>query len=184
MEAVICLPVLLLVSLGVAQFAHIWLCRTMVHYAACCGARATLTAAPGTEKKLATLAAQRVCAPLAFFNPGGGADFTLPGINGDAAIAGSGAVTDDHILSVGVTVNGNQFHTRTEVTMAVPLLFPVAGPVIGRTMKLYRDGDFAPGADSPDGRVTMAMANDRFARIILHETVYMAKPYCCTWSGN
>ena len=44
MEAIICLPVLLLLSLGVAQFAHIWYCRTIVHYAAYCGARAVLTA--------------------------------------------------------------------------------------------------------------------------------------------
>ena len=184
MEAVICLPVLLLVSLGVAQFAHIWLCRTMVQYAAYCGARATLTAAPGTEQSEANFAAQRVCAPLAFFNPYSGTDFILPGLNGSQPIAASGAVLNNNILSTGVTVDDNQFHTATTVTMKVPLLFPLAGPVIGGTMRLFSGGSFAPGAGTPDGITTTQIANDLFPRMILTETVHMAKPYRCTWSSN
>ena len=100
MEAIICLPVLLLLSLGVAQFAHIWYCRSIVHYAAYCGARAVLTAPNGPANELiaARSAVEIVCAPIAFMNPTGSNDFSLPGINPPAgnssssAIGGSGAV--------------------------------------------------------------------------------------------
>ena len=182
MEAVICLPVLLLVSLGVAQFAHIWLCRTMVQYAAYCGARATLTAPPSGEQKQAAFAVQRVCAPLAFANPFGEQDFSLPGTNENQKIASSGAVLKKDVLSTSVTVDGNQFHTATTVKMSVPLILPLAGSVIGKTMTLFKDGDFKPEEGTPDGKVTTKLTGDLFPRIILTETVHMAKPYRCTWN--
>ena len=178
MEAVICLPILLLVSLGVAQFAHIWLCRTMVHYAAYCGARATLTSAPGKEQEQAEFAAQRVCAPLAFFDPFGRTDFSLPGINDNNNIESSGAVTHGDILSTAVTVDGNHFHTKTTVSMAVPLLVPLAGRVCDKALTLYHRWGLTV---TP---VTTQLAGDLFPRIILEETVRMAKPYRCTWSKN
>lgn len=121
MEAIICLPVLLLLSLGVAQFAHIWYCRTIVHYAAYCGARAVLTAPNGPANELiaARSAVEIVCAPIAFMNPTSGTDFSLPGIapaSGTAVnsvIEGSGAVRvnnadpDRNILNVRVISPGN-----------------------------------------------------------------------------
>ena len=115
METIICLPVLLLLSLGVAQFAHIWYCRTIVHYAAYCGARAVLTAPKGADKELtaARSAAEIVCAPIAFMNPTGEKDFSLPGITpvrpgSGNTIQGSGAVRnnrtppDNNVMNVRV----------------------------------------------------------------------------------
>ena len=109
MEAIICLPVLLLLSLGVAQFAHIWYCRTIVHYAAYCGARAVLTAPNGPANELiaARSAVEIVCAPIAFMNPTSGTtDFSLPGVtpppvnNGSGTvIGGSGAVRYNNTTS-------------------------------------------------------------------------------------
>ena len=114
MEAIICLPVLLLLSLGVVQFAHIWYCRTIVHYAAYCGARAVLTAPSGLEGRAARSAVETVCAPIAFMNPTSGTDFSLPGVtpppvnnSARSVIGGSGAVRynntsspDNNILNV------------------------------------------------------------------------------------
>lgn len=177
METVICLPILLLASLGVAQFGHIWLCRAMLRYAAYSGARATLTAAPGTEQQQANEAAKTVCSVLAFFNPTSSSDFILPGVLNNQKIAASGAVQSSSILRTNVTVDGNGFHTKTEVRLSVPLLVPFAGPVIGGAMRLYENGSFSPSG-------TPTISGDVFSRIELREIVYMAKPYLCTWPGN
>ena len=202
MEAVICLPVLLLVSLGVAQFAHIWLCRTMVQYAAYCGARATLTAPYGDDNELrwARNAAEVACAPIAFINEASDAypDFALPGIvpfnrEIDSEISGSGSVRNAAILEVTLAPrdeNGEkipldpQWHRGVEVTMAVPLLFPLAGPVIGKTMQLFAGGSFAPGAhpQGPDGVTTTLIGNELFPRIRLRERAYIVKPFVTTWT--
>ena len=206
MEAVICLPVLLLVSLGVAQFAHIWLCRTMVQYAAYCGARATLTAPAGAvnERRWARNAAEVVCSAITFINsaPDTNADFALPGIDPfhqgiGAAINGSGSVRDRNVLAVrliGIDPNPvpgdppdptvDKWHRGVEVTMGVPLLFPLAGPVIGKTMRLFAGGSFAPGSppQGPDGVTTTLIGNELFPRIRLRERAYIVKPFVTTWT--
>ena len=192
MEAIICLPVLLLVSLGVAQFAHIWLCRTMVQYAAFCAARATLTAPAGdqNEERWARDAAQVVCATVSFLNPDPNTypDFSFPGIpyrlnDDETATQGTGRVRDENVFSVSL-LNTDPWHRGVEVTMAVPLLFPVAGPVIGKTMQLYAGGRFAPDTATPDGTYTTLRSSEPFPRIYLHERAYIVKPFKSTWSTD
>ena len=185
MEAILCLPVLLLLSLGVAQFAHIWLCRTMVHYAAFSAARAALVASNGTETEQAFHAAKAVCAPIAYFDPAGNGDLTLPGIG---EVSGSGAVgkTDNGILEVTAQVN-NSFHVHVDVKMKVPLLVPVAGPVIGQVMSLWgeKSGAYKPESGKPkSGGPAVMLSNDLFPRLVLHEQVYMARPFLITWKDN
>ena len=200
MEAIICLPVLLLLSLGVAQFAHIWYCRTIVHYAAYCGARATLTAPNGEANELtaARSAVETVCAPIAFMNPTDEDDFSLPGITPassstvNSAIGGSGAVRFKHsnnsndsnnVLQVSVS-KPSDWHRQVDVTMKVPLLIPFAGPVIGRLMKLWNgNAEFDIRADTPDGTIIQKFANDWTSRICLHERAYIVKPFVSTWSS-
>ena len=198
MEAVLCLPVLLLVSLGVAQFAQIWFFRTMVHYAAYCGARATLVADKDRETIMATEAVKKVCAPLVFHVPNstdgtGANDFVLPGINANKTIAASDGVNNTDILTVKVdspVVKFDEieypFHTLTTVTAWIPLLVPVAGPIIGKIMKLYNEGSGlslsadSPGADDP----VKLISGDLFPRMKVTEKVYMAKPYLSTSNPN
>lgn len=198
MEAIICLPVLLLVSLGVAQFAHIWLCRTMVQYAAYSAARAALVSAAKTETDQARIAAKAVCAPLAFYNPTDGEDFSLPGIvdpseeaaKNDGKIIASGAVEfegesdSENVLTVTASKTDN-FHVMAEVKMKVPLLVPLAGPVIGRVMTIFAEwwGHYGPAAKTPDGPM-FRLTNDRFPRIELKEQVYMTRPFLITWNEN
>ena len=192
MEAIICLPVLLLLSLGVAQLAHIWYCRTIVHYAAYCGARAVLTApaGPANELTAARSAAEIVCAPIAFMNPATGADFSLPGITPPApgtnnTVQGSGAVRPGSgILNVRVsTPAGDSWHREVEVEMKVPLLFPFAGPIIGQMMKYWNeDGELEIAADTPDGVTIQRFAGEWTSRICLRERSYIVKPFISTWS--
>ena len=179
MEAIICLPVLLLLSLGVAQFAHIWYCRTIVHYAAYSAARATLTAAPGTEQQLAREAAEIICSPISFL--GSGTDFDLPGIG---VIGGSGDIRNNDVLTVTAgAVTNKPYRVYADIQMRVPLLFPLAGPIIGRTMN---DVFFAddPSNAQIDGVSIVQDAGSIFSRIRIRERVYMSKPYHCTWSRN
>jgi len=198
MEAIICLPVLLLVSLGVAQFAHIWLCRTMVQYAAYCGARATLTAPSGTapngkshEENWARNAAEIVCSPIAFLNPTSENDFALPGIGNNQNIPGNGGVRfrndsnhDAEILTVEQVTGIDSWHRGIRVTMKVPLLFPLAGPVIGQMMSLYSNGSFSPQAAAPGNNApVITLDNEVFSRIKLQETAYIVKPFVSTWSN-
>ena len=108
MEALICLPVLLLISLGVGQFAHIWLCRQVVQYAAFCGARAVLPAGTHavqagnvrmTEEEAAALyAARRICALISFTQSAGQPEFQRNWLKNNAEepgiLGGSGGVYD------------------------------------------------------------------------------------------
>lgn len=179
MEAIICLPVLLLLSLGVAQFAHIWYCRTIVHYAAHCGARAVLTAPQGRDKELtaARSAVEIVCAPIAFMNPTDETDFSLPGITPaplesqvNGVIEGSGAVKKNqsdrssNILNVRLIQPGDviddylpspqgvklpEWQRGVEVEMKVPLLVPFAGQIIGQLVTLWTNGNFDIPIKSP-----------------------------------
>ena len=202
MEAIICLPVLLLLSLGVAQFAHIWYCRAIVQYAAYCGARAVLTAPNGATNELtaARSAVETICAPIAFMNPTDEDDFSLPGITPPAPGAGntlqaSGAVRfnssnpADNILNVIVTTPAD-WHRGVEVEMKVPLLVPFAGQVIGQLATLWTNGNFDINPRTPDGpdpttgrRVIQKFAGEWTSRICLREKAYIVKPFVSTWSN-
>ena len=212
MEAIIGLPILLLVSLGVAQFAHIWLCRTVVQYAAFCAARATLTAPADVIKdsktgeetethaheiRWAREAAQVVCATVSFLNPDPTTypDFSFPGISyslndEETATQGTGRVRDGNVLSVRLLPVPDEWHRGVEVTMGVPLLFPLAGQVIGKTMQLYVSPDdtgayFSPGPATPGpDDPTEQLQNEPFPRIYLRERAYIVKPFKSTWSAD
>ena len=192
MEAIICLPVLLLLSLGVAQFAHIWYCRTIVHYAAFSAARAAVTAPNDAvqQQAQARRAAEIVCAPIVFTNPLNGTDFALPGITPSAPdsafqdpIPGSGSINNGNTTILRVSVTETSLHNvRANVEFGVPLLFPLAGPVIGKTMALFNGGSYSPSAGDGSGGIYQLVAAGDYPRIILKEQVYMAKPFLSTWT--
>lgn len=182
MEAIICLPVLLLLSLGVAQFAHIWYCRTIVHYAAYCAARATLTA-PGNndgsqnyaaEWNQASQAAYKICQLVNFSTLQDGE--ILPGVNNNLAIPGGGRIENKcFVRIIGDRSEAparradnierddgelreptlDEWHRGVRVKMHVPLLFPFAGNIIGATMKMWSDNgdlDIRPTTPAAEGR--------------------------------
>ena len=108
MEALICLPILLLIALGVGQFAHLWLCRQVVQYAAFCGARATVPTGTHTiqignvrmteEEAAALYAARRICALISFTQMDGRQEFQRnwlkTTVNEQGLLGGSGGVYD------------------------------------------------------------------------------------------
>ena len=186
MESIICLPVLLLLSLGVVQFAHIWYSRVIVHYAAYSAARATLTAPAGLELAAARSAAELICAPLAFMNPTDKNDFSLPGITPPAPGSGntvqaSGAVRDDGGI-LNVTYASENWRNTVDVYMQVPLLVPFAGQIIGNMMKYWSNGGVDIQEDTPSGAVRH-IPGEWTSRIILHEQTTIAKPFISTWSN-
>jgi len=63
-EAVLVLPVLLMLIFAVIQFANVMMVQQVVEYAAYCGARATLTCNSMQANKRAKEAAKRVLAPV------------------------------------------------------------------------------------------------------------------------
>lgn len=191
MEALIALPVLLLVSLAVGQFAHIWFCRQILHYAAYSGARAALVARRGdTGETRAREAAKRICALISLEHERYMDDDTvgvrLPGVG---LIFGSGTVEEKLQVRV-TTVNGR--YIRCDVTMDVPLIFPLAGDIIGGTMKLYSgDGSNAPGfnpgklsaSEKAQHGVGTTFIHDGyfFPHIRLRERAYIFKPFNSSW---
>ena len=181
MESLICLPVLLLLSMAVAQFAHVWYCRTIVHYAAFSAARAAVTAPAGRENEQSRRAAEIVCAPIVFTDPLQGDPFTLPGIS--ASLPGSGSISNGNTTILRVSVSKVDLHyVLAKVEFGVPLLFPIAGPVIGRAMSLFDNYSYAPAAGSGPGGIYQQVNPGDYPRIILKEQAFAPKPFLSTWS--
>ena len=202
MEAIICLPVLLLLSLAAAQFAHIWYCRTIVRYAAFSAARASLTApadAHGVrnrnkELSEAQAAAEIVCRTITFTSLTD--DLSNPGIG---AIYGSGDVrnkckvtmVDEYYDRANQSSRAlSEWQRGVEVQMSVPLLFPYAGSIIGATMKMWSGGNLDIQSTTPEQEhVSDVITHDRgvvgdffFPHIILRERVYVSKPFKSSWT--
>lgn len=202
MEAIICLPVLLLLSLGVAQFAHIWYCRTIVHYAAFSAARATLTAPADSngeqniskEQTEAQAAAEIICRAITFTSLTD--DLENPGVG---KIGGSGNVKNKCKVTIldsfvdrasGQKINLSKWQRGVAVEMNVPLLFPYAGQIIGACMKMWSDGkldvqETNPSAEKLDEVITHnsnIVGDFFFPHIILRERAYISKPFLSTWT--
>lgn len=204
MEAIICLPVLLLLSLGVAQFAHIWYCRAIVHYAAFSAARATLTA-PGNGDGTQDYAAEWTQASLAAYDICQLVNFTtltdgniLPGVNGNNAIPGGGLISNKcfvRIIGDPSTAPArcadsvdrelgepalDRWHRGVRVKMYVPLLFPFAGNIIGAALRYWSDGDVdirttTPGAEGLADSVTADPTN--IGRFVFQHIVLRERVY-------
>ena len=202
MEAVICLPVLLLLMLSVGQFAHIWLCRQIVQYAAWSGARATVTASTNriggsSEETLAAFhAAKRICSLVSYTQRTTAAELTrdyLP----DGFIGGSGGLEGDvtasqNIIRQGkltVSVSQPDAWTRSvSVQMDVPLLFPFAGQIIGGVIRLWSNNEFNIEEANVENNVFTQQYKEftdiYYPHIKLRETALSSKPFVVTTSGN
>lgn len=143
MEFVLVMPLLFVMIMGVLQVAHIWMARQVVHYAAYCAARSTLTANHDLmrDQSVATDAALRVCAWIAFDDDGGaGQDVTE--IPGWGTIPFSGSVKKRTRVVTGYTdseymgmIGACPWQTRAVVEFDFALLMPVAGQMMSYLVK-------------------------------------------------
>ena len=214
--------------MGVRQFAHLWLCRQVVQYAAFAAARATLPMSEEkatwlggeyqsmTEEEIAALeAARKICALLSFTQPPAKATWS-PCWFPDG-IGGSGAVTDASPrrcnvriwdknggevfldgwrtgkMAVAVTKpDGHEWSRQVAVAMDVPLLFPIAGSVIGRVFELFDSSGSlsfeAPDeGPAPDTNGAVAITEDYdgvFPHFRLREAAVIVKPFAVTTTKN
>jgi hypothetical protein len=146
MEFVLVMPLLFVMIMGVLQIAHIWMARQVVHYAAYCAARSTLTAnhVQFRDQSVATAAALRVCAWIAFDDGEGSTqDVEIPGWG---TIPFSGSVKKRTRVVTGYTdseymgmLGSCPWQTRAVVEFDFALLMPVAGQMMSYLFKQDTD---------------------------------------------
>ena len=141
MEAVVCIPVLLVMILGCMQIAHIWFARQLVQYAAYASARVLLsTPDQDYEKSVASggaawQAAARVCSWIALSQPEGSEEIEVPGWG---KVPGSGDMESKVRLKLGTA--GDKWNPKVTVIFDFPLVMPIAGAIIARGMNPWAKG--------------------------------------------
>jgi hypothetical protein len=178
MEAVVCLPVLLVLILGCMQIAHIWFARQIVQYAAYSASRALLVI-PDEEQERALKpggsafkAASYVCAWIALSQPRGSREVEVPGWG---AVPGSGGMEEK--LELNLEHPAGKWDPMVTVKFDFPLVMPVAGHLIGWGVN--------PWADKREWRKQHADATGdkhsgetmQYPYIRFEESVSLVKPY-------
>lgn len=144
MEFVLVMPLLFVMIMGVLQIAHIWMARQVVHYAAYCAARSTLTANTQLfqDQAVARNAAYRVCAWIAFDDEGDGDAQDVTEIPGWGKIPFSESVKKRTRVVTGFTdveysgmLSACPWQTRAVVEFDFALLMPVAGQMMSYLVK-------------------------------------------------
>lgn len=135
MESILFLPVVLLSFMAAAQFAHIYLARHMIEYAAYSGARAGRLGSAAVIQTNAYNAAQQICSILSLTAAGAsGEPLTLPWFG---TIEGSQSLAEK--LQVTCTEDPGKSITCT-VRMDFPLVVPVAREVVAGLVRFTEVG--------------------------------------------
>ena len=177
MEFVIAFPLILTLMLACMQFAHMWMAKQVVHYAAYCAARAALvchttesTSAPGVIS-VCEKAAEQVCAWISIGSGAGEADRQIPGWGAIPDSGGVGRKTTARIDTVG------QWNVRATVTFDFALVFPLVGPMIGYGMNPWLRGkEYVNQRADPTGNMGAADVVN-YPHIQFTEVVVLPKPY-------
>ena len=178
MEAVVCLPVVLVMILGCMQIAHIWFARQIVQYAAYSAARALLVV-PNDEHEKAVKpdgaafeAAANVCAWVALSQKQGSKEFEIPGWGG---IPGSGGM--DEKLELKLDTPEGEWYPVVTVKFDFPLVMPIAGHIIGRGMNPWQEGrEWQPDRKDMTGDKHSGEPMN-FPYIRFEESASLVKPY-------
>lgn len=188
LETVFVFPLLFTLIMGIGQFAHILLAREMVAYAAFAAARAALpmsdtadNGAPSETQIAALQAAKQICAVITLGSEGseGASIIQLPWLG---PIAGSEALTQKLRVS---TEHVPNVYERVTVSMDFPLVFPVAGNLIGGVSNLLDPAQPA-GTTAPDKVVWSHRYNSGFfnPHLTITETAVAAKPFTVVTRNN
>ncbi len=171
LEFVLAFPLILALMLGCMQFAHIWMGRQVVHYAAFCAARAALVCEKDEYKKAAQQAAEQVCAWVVNGMSAGEQDKKIPGWG---EIPGSGGVGRKTRVKV---EDAGPWNVKATVEHDFALIFPVAGAMIGwlanpwERNREYDEQRADTSGNIGDGDLV------RYPHLRFTETVYLPKPY-------
>lgn len=174
LEFVLAFPLILTLIMGCMQFAHLWMGRQVVHYAAFCAARAALVCEEGEWQNAGKQAAEQVCAWVVNGMSAGEVDKQVPGW-GD--ISGSGGVA----RKTKVTIEKyGQWNVKATVEHDFALIMPIAGPMIGWLCNPWEGegsgNEYLEQQADQTGNVGDADMI-RYAHVRFKETVYMSKPY-------
>jgi Flp pilus assembly protein TadG len=171
LEFVLAFPLILTLIMGCMQFAHIWMGRQVVHYAAFCAARATLVCEKGEYQNAAKQAAEQACAWVVNGQMAGEPEKQIPGWG---AIPGSGGVKRKTKVTIS---DAGQWNVKAVVEHDFALIMPIAGPMIGWLVNPWDSGnEYAEQRADDTGNI----GNQdliRYAHLRFKETVYMPKPY-------
>ena len=173
-ESVLLLPVVLLVFMAAAQFAHIFYARQIVEYASYSGARAGRLGSADTIQTNAYNAARQICSVIALTAPAGSAGdaVTLPWLG---EVAGSQNL--DEKLSVDCTEQPGESVTCT-VQMDFPLVVPIVREFVAGLLRFTAAGDgrlLTGGAPRPD--FIVYHANDGFPHLRFIRSAVVAKNF-------
>lgn len=140
-ELVLAMPILFVMTMAVLQFAHIWIARQVVHYAAYSSARSTLTSRSGRLAHGKALdSARSACAWVTFSN-GDNQGEELE-VAGWGKIPNSGAVNERVRVTTGYEDYYNLYfpwESRVTVEFDFPLLMPVVGRMVSYLHKQDSD---------------------------------------------
>ena len=178
LEFVLAFPLILTLIMGCMQFAHLWMGKQVIHYAAFCAARAALVCEEGEWQKAGKQAAEQVCAWVVNGMSEGETDKQVPGwgdIPGSGGVARKTKVTIEKI---------GQWNVKATVEHDFALIMPIAGPMIGwlcnpwekeESGKIYDEQKTDQTGKSSDDWAALDMIPYPHLRFV--ETVYMSKPY-------
>ena len=164
LETVVAMPLLLALTFGVLQIAHIHVARQVASYAAYAAARATLPVEEGKEKKAAEETARRVLCWLAAAPDASRDGVLMPDPNAK--------YVKDRLLLCNVRKDG--WTREVELKFAFPLVIPFAAQIIG---KGFNPADFS--TSERGAHITEQKFGDAFEgpHLILHERMRIVKPY-------
>ena len=173
-ESVLLLPVILLVFMAAAQFAHIFYARQIVEYASYSGARAGRLGSAETIQTNAYNSARQICSLIALTAPAGfaGENLTLPWLG---EIAGSQNLDDK--LTVTCTENPGESVTCT-VQMDFPLVVPVVREFIAGVLRFSDlDADQMLTAGTQKPAFVVYHSGDGFPHLRFTRSAVVAKNF-------
>ena len=171
LEFVLAFPLILTLILACMQFAHIWMAKQVVHYAAFCAARAALVCEAGEYDRAAQQAAEQVCAWIDRGMTGGERDKRIPGWGDIPGSGGVGRKTRVTIEKVG------RWNVKATVENDFAMVFPLAGPMIGWAMNPWRENqEYLEQHADESGNLGDADLV-RYPHLRFKEVVVLPKPY-------
>ena len=165
METVIVMPIMLLLIFGIIQFAHIWIARQMVAYAAFCATRAIMVVPPDSndgegEEREQTNAAEKAAEMALSWINFAGSDGNPVMIPGWGAVGGSETSSSEKRIKVQIVSKGSETDkpvAAVQVTFKFPLMIPamavnkIIASAASGLMSSGASGDFYADLDAAAG---------------------------------